>query len=75
MDIHQLLNSPNRPRIAPSLPLIPPLPRTSRKQRARETTQTDRIRIKTALDWGTPRTVWKKYKDKYRYTLWQILDT
>lgn len=73
MDIHRLLNTPDRPRIRPNLPPTPPLPQTpSTRQHARETTRSDRIRIKTALDWATPRTVWRKYHDKYGYTLRQI---
>jgi hypothetical protein len=74
MDIRRLLNSPDRPPIRPNLPLIPPRTPPTRP-RARETTRTDRIRIKTALDWGTPHKVWRKYKDTYGYTLRQILKT
>jgi hypothetical protein len=77
MDIHRLLNTPERPRITttlpPASPRTPRTPRTpSRRPRARETTRTDRIRIKAALDWATPRTVWRKYKEEYGYTLRQI---
>lgn len=75
MDIHRILNTPNRPPIRPNLPPTPPFPRTPTRPRAKETTRSDRIRIKTALDWGTPRIVWRRYKDIYGYTLRQIQDT
>ncbi|PMD43874.1 hypothetical protein L207DRAFT_508660 [Hyaloscypha variabilis F] len=77
MDISRLLNTPTRPRITTNLPPVPLIPRTptrKRQPRATETTRTNRIRIKTALDWASPRTVRKKYKDEYGYTLQQILD-
>lgn len=66
MDIHRLLNSPDRPRILPS---IPPTPRTPSIRRcAPATTRSDRIRIRTALDWATPHAIEKKYG----YTIQQI---
>ena len=63
MDIHRLLNIPRRPRYLP-----PASPRTPIREKAPTTTRTDRIRIKTALDWATPRTISKRYG----YTIRQI---
>ena len=74
MDIHRLLNTPQRPRTS-NLPPDPRSPRTpcpTRRLRACKTTRTDRIRIKAALNWATPRTVQRKYADEYGYTLRQI---
>jgi hypothetical protein len=46
-------------------PPTPP-PRTPEKRPyARETTRSDRIRIKAALDWATPRRVHKRYANSY----------
>ena len=73
MDIHRLLNTPIRSRVSSTPPTTPRAPHTPLKRSyARETTRSDRIRIKAALDWATPRSVWRKYRDKYHYTLRQI---
>jgi hypothetical protein len=56
---------------SPSLPHTPSLepPRTPRRERALETTRTDRIRIKTALEFNhSPRSI----QAKFGYTLRQI---
>jgi hypothetical protein len=72
MDLHRILNTLRPQRIA-VLPHSPRTPRTRiRKSRARETTRSDPIRIKTALEWATPRSVWRRYKDEYGFTLRQI---
>ena len=54
-----------------ALPQSPPPqtpPQTLTRSYARYTTCTDRIRIRTALDWAIPRTI----RRKYGYTLRQI---
>ena len=60
MDIHRLLNTPRPSLSTPTRPY------------ARETTRSDRIRIKSALDFATPRTVHQRYINQYGYTLRQI---
>jgi hypothetical protein len=72
MDLHRILN-PLRPQRIAVLLHSPRTPRTPiRKSRIREITRSDRIRIKTALEWATPRSVWRRYKDEYGFTLRQI---
>jgi hypothetical protein len=68
MDIHRLLNTPRYLHVQPSRP---PLSMPTRLY-ARETTRSDRIRIKSALNFATPRTVHQRYIDQYGYTLRQI---
>lgn len=70
MDINSLLNPLPQASQAQTIP-----PSTPKRPYARETTRSDRIRIKTALDWSTPRSVFRRYKDIYGYTLRQILYT
>lgn len=76
MDISELITpprTPGRPRTIP--PPSPPHTPTQRRFRNRETTRSDRIRIRTALEWATPRKVFEKYRYTKGYTLQQIRDT
>lgn len=79
MDIQSLLatpRTPGRPRTLPSSsPETPTRPRRTYLNRPKETTRSDRIRIKTALEWGTPHKVFEKYRYTYGYTLRQIRET
>jgi hypothetical protein len=75
MDIHLLLNSPRPTRILPppTAPIAPSTPRRpARNTYSTETTRTDRVRIKSALYFATPRTVHQRFKDVYGYSLRQI---
>ena len=73
----QSWDSQNGPRPSPSLTLSPspspspspPLPHTPTKSNAPLTTRSDRIRIKTALDFGHKP---QEIQSKYHYTLRQI---
>ena len=72
MDLYRILNTPRPQRIVVLLH-SPRTPRILiRKSRARETTRSNYIYIKTALEQATPHSVWRKYKDEYSFTLHQI---
>ena len=66
MDIQELLN----PSVTPDeVYLVPLRPVTPKQKHAPFTTRSDRIRIKTAVEWGaTPKRIFAKYG----YTLNQV---